>query len=221
MDTSQLKPLGVLSVMTKAIARQMKADARTQRENWLNQVAKQLAPKFTQLGHELPAYRVACGFPSTGKRGRRIGECWAAKASSDATHEIFIHPSCADSLEVAAILCHELTHAAAGLDKKHGAVFGTVARAMGLTGKMTATVPGEGFRELFAPIHKALGEYPHASLSAGVSSHGPKQSTRLLKASCAECGYTVRVTAKWVEVAAPVCPNPECGCAGEAMEIAQ
>lgn len=33
-----------------------------------------------------------------------------------------------------------------------------------------------------------------------------KQSTRLLKAECAECGYVVRVTAKWVnEVGAPRC----------------
>lgn len=33
-----------------------------------------------------------------------------------------------------------------------------------------------------------------------------KQSTRLIKAYCDECGYTVRVTRKWIRVAFPICP---------------
>ncbi len=28
----------------------------------------------------------------------------------------------------------------------------------------------------------------------------------LLKAECSECGYLVRVTQKWVDVATPICP---------------
>jgi hypothetical protein len=33
------------------------------------------------------------------------------------------------------------------------------------------------------------------------------QGTRLLKAECGECGYTVRVTKKWLEAkGAPICP---------------
>ena len=38
------------------------------------------------------------------------------------------------------------------------------------------------------------------------SSAPKKQTTRLHKAECAECGYTVRVTAKWLEVGPPHCP---------------
>ena len=35
-----------------------------------------------------------------------------------------------------------------------------------------------------------------------------KQSSRLLKAECESCGYTVRVTRKWVDqVGAPHCPT--------------
>ncbi len=42
---------------------------------------------------------------------------------------------------------------------------------------------------------------------AGPTSSRPKPQTgRLLKACCAECGYTVRVTAKWLEVGPPHCP---------------
>lgn len=42
--------------------------------------------------------------------------------------------------------------------------------------------------------------------SAPTSSRPKPQTGRLLKAACAECGYTVRVTAKWLEVGPPHCP---------------
>ena len=35
-----------------------------------------------------------------------------------------------------------------------------------------------------------------------------KQGTRLLKCQCATCGYTVRVTRKWLGLAGPpICPT--------------
>jgi hypothetical protein len=37
-----------------------------------------------------------------------------------------------------------------------------------------------------------------------------KQTTRLLKCECAECGYTARVTAKWIkDSGAPMCPTDQ------------
>lgn len=33
-----------------------------------------------------------------------------------------------------------------------------------------------------------------------------KQRARLLKAVCGRCGYTVRVTRKWIDVGPPPCP---------------
>lgn len=38
------------------------------------------------------------------------------------------------------------------------------------------------------------------------SSRPKKQTTRMLKACCSDCGYTVRVTSKWLEVGPPHCP---------------
>ncbi len=39
-------------------------------------------------------------------------------------------------------------------------------------------------------------------------SSGPKPQTgRMLKACCSDCGYTVRVSAKWLEVGSPHCPT--------------
>lgn len=35
-----------------------------------------------------------------------------------------------------------------------------------------------------------------------------KQGTRLLKCRCASCGYTVRTTRKWLDLAGPpICPT--------------
>ncbi|QMP19191.1 hypothetical protein [Pseudomonas phage Persinger] len=42
---------------------------------------------------------------------------------------------------------------------------------------------------------------------AGESTRPPKQTTRLKKAECSQCGYTVRVTSKWLEVGPPHCPK--------------
>ena len=65
--------------------------------------------------------------------------CWTDKASADNTHEIFIHPQVAEPIEAAAVLAHELTHAAVGLAAKHGKPFKRVVSAIGLIGRVTAT----------------------------------------------------------------------------------
>jgi hypothetical protein len=178
------------------------------REEWLNLVAEQMAPWFEAQGHKLPRYRVAIGFPSTGKRGKRIGECWDGRASADGTFEVLIRPDQSDPIAVAAILAHELVHAAVGLKCGHKGAFRTVATRIGLEGKMTATVPGAVFIGKVRAILEAVGPLPHAALGFGASSAPPKQKTRLLKAECGDCGYTVRVTRKWVDDAgAPHCPK--------------
>lgn len=74
---------------------------------------------------------------------------------------------------------------------------------------MTATTPGDAFKRNLSVILTGAGPLPHARLGFGGQSSGPKkQKARLLKAVCLECGYTVRVTRKWVEEAgAPRCPK--------------
>jgi hypothetical protein len=34
-----------------------------------------------------------------------------------------------------------------------------------------------------------------------------KQSTRLLKAECPQCGYTIRLSKKWADLGLPTCPT--------------
>ena len=53
----------------------------------------------------------------------------------------------------------------------------------------------------------ALGDYPHATLMA--RSGTKKQSTRLIKCQCLDCGSTVRTTRKYLEFGTPICPLDE------------
>ena len=169
----------------------------TNRETWLNAVAEKLAPAFAERGKPLPArIRIAIGFPSTGARGKRIGECWDSAASRDGSFEILIRPDIDDPLEAAAILAHELCHAAAGLAAGHGPGFRKIALAIGLQGKMKSTTAGSEFIALSAPI------------LAAASSKPKKQTARMIKCTCGECGYVVRTARKWIdEKGAPHCPE--------------
>ena len=179
------------------------------REAWLNQVGAGLAAgPFAAAGAEVPTnWRAAIGFPSTGRKGKRIGECWASAASADGHFEILIRPDVDQPMELAAILAHELIHATVGLAAKHGPKFRRVAVAIGLEGKMTATTHGLAFRAALAPILDAAGPVPHAALGFGASSAPPKQSTRMIKCQCAECGYVVRTARSWIDdMGAPLCP---------------
>lgn len=180
------------------------------REEWLNEALTMMVPFFRSQGIPLPELvRVTCGFPAIGSlRGtkqHRIGECWSDRASGDGTTEIMISPVLEERMEVLSTLCHEACHAAAGTDCGHKGPFKTIARAWGLVGKLTATTAGPVFEHRMIPILEHLGEYPHAALDAR-RRPGKKQGTRLIKAECGECGYTVRVTSKWLALGAPICP---------------
>jgi hypothetical protein len=184
------------------------------RESRLNAVAAGMAPLFEVLGAPLPGrVRVAIGFTSRGRRGRAIGECWDNRLSGDGHFEIFIRPDLAHapdamSTQIAAILAHELVHAAVGIQAGHGRLFKRVAQGLGLVGPMRATTPGEAFLVTVAPILVAAGPLPHARLDTdGMTTAPKKQAVRMLKCECLACGYTVRTARKWLETAgSPVCP---------------
>jgi hypothetical protein len=188
------------------------------RESWLRSAAAALRPYFESCGFSIPDnIRFAIAFPSTGRRGARIGECWHSSTSEDGNFEIIIRADIADPVEVLGVLVHELVHVVLPVDAGHGKLYRDAAVKIGLAGKMRHALPNQLLRPRLVEIAESLGPLPHARLriDQGRDNKGPadrpkKQGTRLLKAECGGdgCGYTVRITAKWVdEVGPPLCPK--------------
>lgn len=173
------------------------------REQWLSKAVKELTKLFKDEGYTVPELiRASCGFAH--RSSKAIGQCWAPSVSSGGYHEIFISPVLSDVARVLDVLAHEMVHAVVGVSHGHKAPFTKCAKAIGLTGKMTATVAGDKFTNNIQPIIGRLPEYPHSKMSPG--SGKKKQGTRLIKGLCPSCGYTIRVTQKWIEVGFPTCP---------------
>lgn len=178
------------------------------REQWLNAFTDKARTVFKQRGFELPEkIRVSVGFMF--RSPKAIGQCWAESASADGHREVFINPTQADSARVADILTHELAHCLFGPEEKHGKNFKAAVTALGLEGKATATVAGDNWREWAFPILSKLGPIPHGAIDPSASGV-KKQTTRLLKCECDECGFIFRATAKHVNGKALRCPDLEC-----------
>lgn len=190
------------------------------RETWLTNLAADMMPAIAAIAAEyeteasgpyrFPAVKVTCGWPHKGGMAKRRvrGECWDTSASEGNYAEIFISPMESDANEVAHILSHELVHALLGTATGHRQPFPAIVKAMGLEGKATATTAGPDapFWDWAGDMVAKQGEYPHAKLSG--TSGKKKSKTYLLKASCPECDYTVRVTQKHIDAGGlPCCPS--------------
>lgn len=181
------------------------------REEWLTQVAeKHIRPVFVDQGAKWPeAYRVSIGFPKGRGRGANaIGQCWSPHMSADKTPELFISPQL-DPARAIDVLIHELVHASVGLKAGHTGAFRQLAKAVGLEGKMTATVAGGSLKSLIGQWLQMMPAFPGAVLDPAVAGTAKKEKgpgSRLVKIQCPDCEYTARTTAKWIEVGLPTCP---------------
>ena len=172
----------------------------TKREEWFNTALPLLDDLvFNPVGYKIPD-NVQVGVGSMSKTGREkyIGMCWSEEASHDSTIQIFINPHLGDAVKVLDILCHECVHAIDGNKNGHKAPFRKIATAIGLEGKMTATVAGERLNAVLTEIVEKIGEYPHAGMLENPSKK--KQGTRMLKVSCSDCDWSFRTSSKNVEM---------------------
>jgi len=170
------------------------------------------------------------------ENSRILGVTYVTAAAADGVNEIFISPEDADTTSMLATLLHELVHVADDGKSGHKGDFAEAATRLGLEGPMPATKPSLTLAVELMTIVDSLGEYPGSYLvlpdrtrvpvgPSGIPTpRGPKvhtgpgtQTTRYQKRSCEnlECesvdpatgtGYTVRVTQKWLAMAAPICP---------------
>jgi hypothetical protein len=181
------------------------------RQAWLETALVEVRHLFIAKGHEVPAnVRVSIGW-GHGRAEKILGQCWYAQASSDGHVEIFISPATKDGARIVDILVHECVHSVVGALAGHKGPFKRVALSVGLTGKMTATTAGPELAEWCAGFIAKHGEYPAGSLSKADSGR-KKQTTRMVKCECAECGYVARTTRKWIDdMGAPYCAEPNHG----------
>jgi hypothetical protein len=197
----------------------------TTREEWLADARDQIGVVFEEHGGTVPSIRVGVAWPSGGVRSRVRGETWARSASGDNAAEITIRMTETDPVEILGILIHEMAHAV-GFEFGHGKEYGKLLEPFGLEGRLTATKPGEELRSTLAIMVQGLGAYPMGSFLGGIfggrvpgpgdaggddgaikSSGSKTQTTRYIKVECPQCGYTARITRKWLAQGNPSCPE--------------
>ena len=202
------------------------------REAWMLRAVELMRPLFAEIGEEVPPVRISIGWP--GGRGNKqhvVGQCWAASAVADKVPAIFVSPVQKDVLEILGTIMHECIHACAHF--AHRADFAKVAKKLDPegdhTGSWAKSWPLLGRSPaLFTRLQSLadqLGEFPHSAVrgEGGLLGTGPArpavQGTRMIKCWCASCGYTLRTTRQWRNIATPVCPNSDSHGSGLEMEV--
>lgn len=152
------------------------ATTDTTREAWLMRALPLLSPLL--LAAKAPPLperiQVSAGFPK--RSAKAIGQCWPETATKDKTIHVFISPVLGDdAARVLDVLLHELVHACVGNKHGHKKPFGEVARALGLEGKLTATIAGEDLRKKLLALAEQLGPYPHATIIGMTPKANPKK----------------------------------------------
>lgn len=176
------------------------------REQWLNQAAAilfdvVLTPEVI-APHDTPPVRVSVA----PMRSKQLGVCHSRKSSDDAHNEVFITAHIDNSLEILAVLTHELIHASDDCQSGHRNFFARVARKSGLEGKFTATHAGGELTEVLQSIVNILGDIPHAKLNIKPKEKGRNNN----KIVCDSCGFQANLSRKWADRIALDAECPVC-----------
>lgn len=178
------------------------------REAWLLAAVDHMRGLFEPHGKPVPeTLQVSIGYAK--KPGRGIGWCYKAEAAEDGHTTIFVSPELTseDPVKLLGVLLHELIHAADNGASGHKGWFRSTAKAVGLTGKMTATTVGTELQTALEELSAKLGPLPHKALN--VLDLGTKvgaQKNRQIKIECAECGYKLRGSKTVLDQGVPDCP---------------
>jgi hypothetical protein len=174
------------------------------REEWLMQAVEQIKPIFERMGYQVPTVKVSVGFPSSGSKGRHLGQCWSTKSSADGMNQIFIAPHLPTPIEVIDTLVHELVHAVDDCQSGHGDNFKRIAKDIGLKGPMRSAGAGEELMKDLIKIADLLGNFPHGRLI--IPRATSNAAVKRPGARCSTCGYEIVMLKKFLEVGAPLCP---------------
>jgi hypothetical protein len=176
------------------------------REQWLEIAVKEVALANPSI--EFPPVKVSCSWPGGGSARKRIGECWARSASQAKINEMFISPKLEDPARVVSVLVHEMAHAIDDCKSGHKAPFVKIGKSLGLEGKPTQMeLPTALAAALANAVIAKAGAFPHRRLDM---SNRKKQSTRMLKCECGDCGAIFRMSAKVLAMAEDGLSCPVC-----------
>ena len=175
------------------------------REKWLMQAADHILPIFERAGYAIPIVKVSVGFPSTGGKGRHLGQCWSTKSAEDGVNQIFIAPHLQTPLDFLDTLVHELVHAVGDCESGHGDNFKKIALGVGLKGPMRSAGAGEFLKQDLLRIAEKLGSFPHGRLRLPVRSM--QKAPKRPGAKCTKCGYEVVMLKRHLHLGPPICPK--------------
>lgn len=163
------------------------------REEWLHAAATVIRGWFPEDFPVPEKIRLSVGF-AKGAKTNSIGWCYRKAAAEDEIHQIFVSPSLTDPVEILAVLVHEMVHSATD-GHGHDKVFGQVARALGLEGKLTATTAGEDLTKDLQELSNDLGVFPHGKLNH-VKTFKGKHATYNTKLRCRSCPFKITSVAR-------------------------
>jgi hypothetical protein len=180
------------------------------REEWLLVAAEEIRFALAGLVEVPTDVQVSCSWPGGGSPAKRIGECWPRAASKAGVNEVFVSPKIEDGLKVVGILAHELAHAVDNCKNGHRAPFVHIAKRMFLEGKPTQMMPDALHAQAWlTATEKRVGRYPHRVLDKAKSGQ-KKQTTRMVKLSCGDCGAIFRMSQSVIETAQGMLLCPCC-----------
>lgn len=175
------------------------------REEWLMRAVVHLEPIFQMSGYQIPKVKVSVGFPSTGAKGRHLGQCWSTKSAVDGINQIFISPHLQTPFDFLDTLVHELVHAVDDCKSGHGDNFKKIALDVGLKGPMRSAGADEWLKQDLIRIAEKLGSFPHGRLSLPVRTM--QKALKRPGAKCSKCGYEVVILKKFLHLGPPICPK--------------
>jgi hypothetical protein len=175
------------------------------REQWLMCAVDHILPIFERAGYSVPAVKVSVGFPSTGAKGRHLGQCWSTKSAIDGNNQIFIAPHLQTPFDFLDTLVHELVHAVDDCQSGHGDNFKKIALDVGLKGPMRSAGAGESLKQDLIRIVESLGSFPHGRLSLPIRTM--QKSPKRPGAKCAKCGYEIVMLKRHLPLGSPLCPK--------------
>ena len=179
--------------------------ANLNREQWLMAAVEHIVPIFEEKGYSVPVVKVSVGFPSTGAKGRHLGQCWSTRSAIDGVNQIFIAPHLETPFHFLDTLVHELVHAVDNCESGHGEKFKRIAKDVGLLGPMRSASAGALLKHQLNEVAEKLGSFPHGRLNLPI--RNMQKAAKRPGARCAKCGYEVVMLKKYLSLGAPICPK--------------